>query len=95
MGILTCPSDQGYLALHRHEQAEVYYIMDGKGTMQVAKNVYEVRKGDIVYVPSNAEHGIWNIAGNAHEAASGEGEDSRGEMKSKGRGLEVPVRLCS
>ncbi len=54
MGILTCPAERGYLALHRHEQAEVYYILDGTGRMHVAEKVYEVSKGDMIYVPGNA-----------------------------------------
>lgn len=83
MGILTCPADEGYLALHRHDQAEVYYILEGKGRMNVAENVYEVSTGDMVFVPSNAEHGIWNVA------SEGLGEQSEGRAKSKMKELRV------
>ena len=87
MGILTCPANQGYLALHRHEQAEVYYILDGKGRMHVAEKVYEVSKGDMIYVPSNAEHGIWNVSGNINESVEGGGKESRGKSQNEGEDL--------
>ena len=87
MGILTCPADQGYLALHRHEQAEVYYILDGKGRMHVAENAYEVSKGDIIFVPGNAEHGIWNVSGLKGEDLEGQAEKSEHKAESKGEDL--------
>jgi glyoxylate utilization-related uncharacterized protein len=61
------------MALHRHKHAEVYYILDGGGTMQVGSNVYEVRKGDVVYVPGGEEHGIWNGRGNGNGGIEDDG----------------------
>ena len=73
--------------MHRHEQAEVYYILDGKGSMHVAEQVYEVSKGDMVYIPSNAEHGIWNVSGLKGEKPDGQTEKYDDKTKSKGEDL--------
>jgi mannose-6-phosphate isomerase-like protein (cupin superfamily) len=63
LGIATLPAKQGYLALHRHRQAEIYYILKGKGRMHIGSNMYQVGKGDVIYVPGGEEHGIWNDIG--------------------------------
>ena len=60
-GIATCPPQSGYLAHHCHEQAELYFILEGKGMMSVDGDNREVGKGDVIFVPGNAEHGIRNV----------------------------------
>src|ERR1700730_9653700 len=43
--------------LHYHKQTdEVYYIIDGQGTMIVADEEIEVHKGVVVYVPRGVRH---------------------------------------
>lgn len=47
--------------LHSHEQAQCYYIISGLGLMIIDDQKAEVKKGDAVFIPSNAKHGIKNI----------------------------------
>ena len=47
--------------LHSHEQAQCYYILSGSGRMIIDNQTEEVKKGDTVFVPSNAMHGVKNI----------------------------------
>lgn len=43
--------------LHRHENfEEVYYIIEGNGIIFVERDRYEVKKGDLVYIPIKASH---------------------------------------
>ena len=43
--------------LHFHAKTdEVYYIIDGEGTMVLDDEVIEVRKGVVVYVPRGVKH---------------------------------------
>lgn len=43
-----------------HLQDELYYVLEGSRTLMVKHNGHvtnvDVRKGDLVYVPANAEH---------------------------------------
>jgi mannose-6-phosphate isomerase-like protein (cupin superfamily) len=59
-GIAVCPPRTGKLCPHRHEQAEIYYIISGKGIMTIKGEKYQVEEGSSVFVPGNAEHGIVN-----------------------------------
>ncbi|KAH6667489.1 RmlC-like cupin domain-containing protein [Halenospora varia] len=60
-GIAVCPPNTGHLCKHRHTQAEIYHITDGKGIMFVDGKEYAVEKGSSVFVPGDAEHGIRNV----------------------------------
>ena len=55
--------------------------------MKVADNVYEVSKGDMVFVPSDSEHGIRNTSGLGGEEPEGQAEKSDYKTKSKGEDL--------
>jgi mannose-6-phosphate isomerase-like protein (cupin superfamily) len=59
-GIAVCPPHTGRLCPHRHEQAEIYYIISGKGVMTIDGKEHFVEGGSSVFVPGNAEHGIVN-----------------------------------
>ncbi|KAK4935823.1 hypothetical protein LTR10_023188 [Elasticomyces elasticus] len=59
-GVAICPPRTGHLCAHRHEQAEVYYVVEGQGIVTIDGKESEVRKGTAVFIPSNAEHGIKN-----------------------------------
>jgi mannose-6-phosphate isomerase-like protein (cupin superfamily) len=52
----------GFLALHRHEQAETYYITAGQGVVTLEGVEHPVRVGSTVFIPGAAEHGIHNTA---------------------------------
>jgi mannose-6-phosphate isomerase-like protein (cupin superfamily) len=59
-GIVVCPPRAGRLCPHRHEQAEIYYIISGKGVMKIDGKEHHVEAGSSVFIPGNAEHGIVN-----------------------------------
>ncbi len=46
--------------LHKHAQAEVYYILFGEGVVTISGKDYSVRPGTAVFIPGGAEHGVWN-----------------------------------
>ena len=50
----------GWLGLHRHAPAEIYYIVAGHGTVTLDGADYPVSAGTAVYIPGDAEHGIRN-----------------------------------
>jgi quercetin dioxygenase-like cupin family protein len=47
--------------LHKHFPEQCYYIIEGKGLMIIDNEKKKVKSGDVIYIPSNAEHGIINI----------------------------------
>ena len=43
--------------LHYHEKTdEIYYVIDGEGTMVLDDDVIEIHKGVVVYVPRGVKH---------------------------------------
>lgn len=46
--------------LHYHAPEQVYIIVQGQGEMQVDTDFRLVHAGDLVFIPSNVEHGIVN-----------------------------------
>lgn len=50
------PGIEGPGRPHRHAQAEVYYILAGRGLVWVDGETYEVAEGSAVFVPGNAPH---------------------------------------
>ena len=49
---------------HQHKrQDEVFYVLDGTGTMIVDRENLPMKKGDIIQVPSGSKHGIKNDSG--------------------------------
>lgn len=53
-------AEDGYLALHRHEQAETYYVLSGTGVVTLDGIEYPVHPGSNVFIPGSSEHGIAN-----------------------------------
>ncbi|CAI6332712.1 unnamed protein product [Periconia digitata] len=65
VGIATCAPGaeagcQGHLKPHRHKQAEIYHVTLGEGIVTIDGEEYEVRKGSVVWIPGDAEHGVRN-----------------------------------
>lgn len=60
-GVAEIPTG-GFLALHRHEQPETYYVLSGTGTVTLDGREHPVRAGTTVFVPGDAEHGVRNDA---------------------------------
>jgi quercetin dioxygenase-like cupin family protein len=50
----------GFLAPHRHPQAEIYYILDGQGTVTVDDTAHAVAAGTALFIPGGSEHAIHN-----------------------------------
>jgi mannose-6-phosphate isomerase-like protein (cupin superfamily) len=46
--------------LHSHDPEQVYIVVAGEGVMHVGGETRPVEAGDLVYIPSNTEHGIDN-----------------------------------
>ncbi|MGE5396677.1 MAG: cupin domain-containing protein [Chitinophagales bacterium] len=46
--------------LHKHEPEQCYFIIEGTGLMTIDNEERQVFKGDAIYIPSNAVHGIKN-----------------------------------
>jgi mannose-6-phosphate isomerase-like protein (cupin superfamily) len=46
--------------LHKISSSEIYYILEGKGSLSVDKNRYDLEKDDSVYVPPNSRQFIEN-----------------------------------
>ena len=46
--------------LHRHNCEEVFFIVEGKGKVEVEGQLYEVEQGCGVYIPPNAKHRCLN-----------------------------------
>lgn len=44
---------------HKHEHhSETIYVLEGKGTMTVGKDTFEIRKGDFFNIPMNTAHNL-------------------------------------
>ena len=50
----------GWLGLHRHSPAEIYYVLEGRGTVTLEGAELAVSAGSAVFIPGDAEHGIRN-----------------------------------
>jgi mannose-6-phosphate isomerase-like protein (cupin superfamily) len=46
---------------HKHEPAQCYYIIKGKGLIKIEDEEKIVEPGDAIYIPANKEHGIKNV----------------------------------
>jgi mannose-6-phosphate isomerase-like protein (cupin superfamily) len=62
---LTCGvgtlRSKGWLGLHRHANAEVYYVLEGLGLVTLAGVDHQVGAGSAVSIPADVEHGIRNV----------------------------------
>ena len=46
---------------HHHVPEQSYVVVSGQGRIQVDSEIADVKAGDLVYVPSNAEHAVENV----------------------------------
>lgn len=58
-GVADLP-EGGFLALHRHAEAETYYVLSGNGVVVLQGAECEVGPGSTVFIPGDGEHGIRN-----------------------------------
>ena len=62
LSIGFCEIDQGGdLTLHYHSPAELYIVTNGVGVLDKSGENEEIKKGDVVYIPSNAKHSLKNF----------------------------------
>jgi len=47
--------------LHKHNCEEVYFILSGRGIVEVGNEKFEVSEGDSVYIKENTPHKVHNI----------------------------------
>lgn len=47
---------QNELPFHLHDQYELVYVYEGKGTFFIDKNLYEKKPGDLFIIPGNTVH---------------------------------------
>ncbi len=62
-GVVEIPGDGGSLRPHRHEQPEIYFIVDGTGLLTIDGTETIVSSGSAAFIPSNALHGLRNESG--------------------------------
>lgn len=60
MGLYTLPAG-AYDPQEPHDQDEVYYVVDGRATLEVEGEEQPVKKGTLVYVPAHAVHRFHTI----------------------------------
>ncbi len=47
---------------HSHEAAETFFIVEGRGQMDIDGDQAEVRQGDVVYLPPGSTHVLYNLS---------------------------------
>lgn len=50
----------GKQRVHSHAPEQVYYVLEGTGTMTVGTETGHIRPGDCVFIPTGAAHGLVN-----------------------------------
>jgi mannose-6-phosphate isomerase-like protein (cupin superfamily) len=50
----------GWIGLHRHEPAETYYVLEGRGVLTLDKQDLRLEPGSVVYIPGDREHAVRN-----------------------------------
>ena len=50
----------GWLGLHRHTPAEIYYVLEGQGVVTIEGQDHDVAPGSALFIPGDAEHGVRN-----------------------------------
>ena len=47
--------------LHRHAQAEAYYILSGRGIISIAGAEHPLEAGSVAFIPGGVLHGAWGV----------------------------------
>ena len=68
-GIAEIPPEPGPLGAHRHEQAELYYILEGRGVLTMDGVETVVSAGTAAFIPGDCEHSLRNTSTTVFEAA--------------------------
>ena len=46
--------------MHTHAPVEMYYILEGNGSIKIVEEKHDVKKGTAVYIPGNVPHCLVN-----------------------------------
>ena len=57
-GIAEIAAGEGRQPLHRHDQPEIYLILEGTGILTLDGQDTTVTAGSAVFIPGNGEHGL-------------------------------------
>jgi quercetin dioxygenase-like cupin family protein len=50
-----------WLGLHSHEQAEIYYVLEGEVLLHLDGAEHPLRAGSAVFIPGGTTHGLRNV----------------------------------
>lgn len=50
----------GWLAPHRHDPSEIYFVTTGQGILTIESVSHEVQQGSVIVIPGGSEHSITN-----------------------------------
>lgn len=62
-GVAEVAPGSGGARMHRHAEAEIYYILEGTGILTVDGVETVVSKDAVIFIPGDAEHGLRNESG--------------------------------
>ncbi|MBJ7308264.1 MAG: cupin domain-containing protein [Acidimicrobiia bacterium] len=55
----------GYVEPHSHPTHEFYYVLNGRGIMQIGDEEREIRQGDLVHIPPDVVHTLRPVSDHA------------------------------
>ena len=55
----------GYVEPHSHPTHEFYYVMSGRGIMEIEGDVREISQGDLVHIPPDKVHTLRPVTDHA------------------------------
>ena len=61
-GVMVLPPNGGRLQPHRHQQAELYFIAAGTGTLTINGTETVIAAGAAAFIPGDAQHSLRNDA---------------------------------
>ncbi len=59
-GVAVCPPKSGWLCNHHHPDPEIYYVLEGRATVNVGGVAHQLTAGGSIYIPGGVEHGVVN-----------------------------------
>lgn len=60
VGVVDLPTSAERVARHRHNPAEVYYVLGGEGFVDIDGTVSAVSTGTAIYIPGGVWHCAWS-----------------------------------
>ncbi len=58
----TLAPGEGIQSHYHTDFEEIYYVLSGYGIMTIGEEKQEISRGDVVYIPANAPHTLFNTA---------------------------------